>query len=339
MQFERVVAGLLFFVLLGTPALVRGQVSDEVRVANLRAFAKLYGYVRFFHPSDEAQTIDWSRLAIYGARRVAGAPTVDDLERELEATFGSVAPQVQIYRSGSPPPSREPFEGEMVAWQHRGVGLGGSGGVYASVRANRVNRVPVGGGFGTVTGRVSAEELQGLPIRLRLRARAAPGSRGQGWLRVDRPKQQRGFFDNMEERPITAAAWGEYSIEGEVAPDAVQLMFGFLMSVGTAVDVDDLRLEVNRGGAWAAVPVTNGGFEAAERPEGWSASSQGFDYEVREDGAPQGRRFLRLSRRFFELKKIFDRLPTAGEAVDEPARSGTVCERAAQPSRRANGSA
>jgi hypothetical protein len=33
---------------------------NEVRIIEqLRAFAKLYGYVRFFHPSDEAAELDW----------------------------------------------------------------------------------------------------------------------------------------------------------------------------------------------------------------------------------------------------------------------------------------
>jgi hypothetical protein len=34
---------------------------------NLNAFAKAYGYVKYFHPSDEASGTDWNRFAIYGA--------------------------------------------------------------------------------------------------------------------------------------------------------------------------------------------------------------------------------------------------------------------------------
>ena len=30
-------------------------------IENVRAFAKLYGYVRWFHPSDEASAIDWDK--------------------------------------------------------------------------------------------------------------------------------------------------------------------------------------------------------------------------------------------------------------------------------------
>jgi hypothetical protein len=37
-------------------------------VANLRAFARLYGVVRWFHSSDAAAAIDWGQLAIRGAK-------------------------------------------------------------------------------------------------------------------------------------------------------------------------------------------------------------------------------------------------------------------------------
>ena len=34
-------------------------------IENLLAFAKLYGYVRYFHPSDAASSIDWERFAVH----------------------------------------------------------------------------------------------------------------------------------------------------------------------------------------------------------------------------------------------------------------------------------
>jgi len=44
------------------------------RIANLRAFARLYGVVRWFHPSDAAAAVDWDRFAIDGVRRVLDVP-------------------------------------------------------------------------------------------------------------------------------------------------------------------------------------------------------------------------------------------------------------------------
>jgi hypothetical protein len=49
----------------------------------LAAWARLYGVMRWFHPSDAAQQIDWNRLAVHGVRAVRAADTRPDLERTL----------------------------------------------------------------------------------------------------------------------------------------------------------------------------------------------------------------------------------------------------------------
>lgn len=59
---------------------------------NVRAFAKLYGYVRFFHPSDEASRIDWDRFAFLGVDRVKDASSVDVLQERLEELLRPMRP-------------------------------------------------------------------------------------------------------------------------------------------------------------------------------------------------------------------------------------------------------
>jgi hypothetical protein len=53
-------------------------------LTNLTAFARLYGYVRFFHPSDQAALTDWENFAIDGVRAVEDASSVSDLQARLE---------------------------------------------------------------------------------------------------------------------------------------------------------------------------------------------------------------------------------------------------------------
>jgi hypothetical protein len=67
-----------------------------LRIANLHAFARLYGIVRWFHPSDAAATADWDRLAIEGTRRVIDAKDRDALRTRLSELFGSIAPTMRI---------------------------------------------------------------------------------------------------------------------------------------------------------------------------------------------------------------------------------------------------
>src|SRR5574338_998421 len=74
----------------------------------LRAFAKLYGYVRFFHPSDTAAEADWDRIAIEGARAAMKGTTQAELLASLRATFEPLSPTLVLWRDGETPPKAEP---------------------------------------------------------------------------------------------------------------------------------------------------------------------------------------------------------------------------------------
>ncbi|MBN2431001.1 MAG: peptidase S41 [Acidobacteria bacterium] len=300
-------------------------------IQNLRAFAKLYGYVRFFHPSDEASAIDWDRFAIHGAARVKAAADDQELQQALDELFRPLAPTLALVPPGADFPALPETTGDrpdagLVACQHNGVWLGYSP-AYKSVRLNRETtiRVPSPSSFGTVTQAVDATAWRGRLIRLTARVRAevtGAGNQGQLWLRVDRPDNQRGFFDNMADRPITAAEWTTYHIEGSVADDASQIFLGcFLLGAGK-VWVDDVRLEQQTdGGEWTAIPLTNGGFEGEvkeDRPTGWAAVSPGYQYRVTGEQAPEGQRCLMIKRADAEVTlrgPLFDARPEPGECI------------------------
>jgi hypothetical protein len=117
---------------------------DE-QVENLRAFATLYGYVRYFHPSDAAARTDRDKFAIYGVRQARDAASPSALRTELEALFEPIAPTVQPYRADreTPPPADVPTPLDtaglkLVAWQHQGIGVGGS--TVPPYRSTRLHR-------------------------------------------------------------------------------------------------------------------------------------------------------------------------------------------------------
>lgn len=98
---------------------------------NLEAFARLLGYVRHFHPSDEAAAADWDAFAVSGVRRVEGAKSPEDLARQLEAVFQPVAPTVRVATSRDrlatpaelrPPPGPRSGQPEVVQWRNQGFG-------------------------------------------------------------------------------------------------------------------------------------------------------------------------------------------------------------------------
>ncbi len=249
-------------------------------VENLVAFTRLAGYVRYFHPSDEAAAADWESFTINAIPRVEGAATAAGLARVLQNLFRPLAPTVQIYPTGEPPPFPVPERrAGVVAWRHIGVGLGAPQSIYSSRRVSSFSFSPEA--FGNLLQAIDARPWRGRIVRLRaaVRAEVAGTGRAQLWLRVDRAGGGMGFFDNMGDRPITSPEWREYVLEGPVAGDAEQIYFGLmLLGEGKAwIDAVDLAPAVvnpdfeqpGLAGWTVPEPSARGGYVArvtSERP-------------------------------------------------------------------------
>ncbi|MCP5050856.1 MAG: peptidase S41, partial [bacterium] len=120
---------------------------------NIETFARLYGYVKYFHPSDEASRIDWDRFAVYGVKRVSAARNRGELKQILETLFLPIAPSLVIYpveekrtilwSSISPGETKGM---KIVSWQHLGVQTRERSGTFRSMRLNRGKNDPEGRG-------------------------------------------------------------------------------------------------------------------------------------------------------------------------------------------------
>lgn len=118
---------------------------EERGLANLLAFAELYGYVRHFHPSDEAAAADWDEVALLGVRAVEGARDAAELAQSLQAHLAALAPTVRVFVRGAEPAlptelERTTVDGlQVVRWKHLGFGQGERS-IYRSER----ERGPIG---------------------------------------------------------------------------------------------------------------------------------------------------------------------------------------------------
>ena len=90
------------------PATAAGSAREltEQGLRNLIAFTRLLGYVRHFHPSDQAAAADWEVVAIEGMRRIESCEDTQRLAMALEAFFRPLAPTVQVFPSGMQPEAR-----------------------------------------------------------------------------------------------------------------------------------------------------------------------------------------------------------------------------------------
>lgn len=103
-----------------------GRPLTATELANVTAFTRVLGYVRFFHPSATAVHVNWDAFAIRGVRAVESAPTPDSLAASLRSLFAPISSGIVFARTGTPLPTTiaKPADAtHVVFWRHRGVGV------------------------------------------------------------------------------------------------------------------------------------------------------------------------------------------------------------------------
>lgn len=97
-------------------------------LTNLTALTRLLGYVRYFHPSDEATEMDWAAWTIHAVRQVEDVESDAALAAALTQWIEPIAPTVRIMQGEKPDPDPgrlRPDDDEpnqIVRWRHFGVG-------------------------------------------------------------------------------------------------------------------------------------------------------------------------------------------------------------------------
>jgi hypothetical protein len=266
-------------------------------IDNVAAFARLYGVVRFFYPSDAAAGLDWDRFAVAGVTRVRTAPDRAALAARLRELFTPLGAGIDIATTlppfRSPRPSTEP----LIAWRYLGAGATNPSGAgpYAAKRTNRARQVNnTNKGFAGFAQAFPAQDVRGKAIRLRAQVRATARNASSGgalWLRVDRGAQT-GFFDNMGDRLVRDDGWREYAIEGTVASDATSVVFGVMIVGAATADFDALELSVRDSeDSWRVLPIRDAGFE--EDKSAWGRVGSPLAQVTRvAQNAPEGRQFV-----------------------------------------------
>lgn len=154
---EKLVLGLQFYgsgkvwmddVSLEIVGMAEKRVEEAARpltargLENVTAFTRLLGYVRHFHPSDEAAKTYWDAFAVEGIRAVETAKDAAEVAQRLEVVFHPIAPAVRVFTANQKIGATKPAAPsatdnlKLVAWRHLGFG-GGTGGVYSSDRVSK----------------------------------------------------------------------------------------------------------------------------------------------------------------------------------------------------------
>jgi len=310
--------------------------SKEVQ--NLEAFTRLYGYIRFFHPSDEASRVDWDKFAIQGTEKVKSAKNSQELKTILEELFLPVAPTIQIYYNGEKPkkfdskPPKNVENPHLVAWQHYGVDLKTESFLYKSFRLGRFeipDRVQNGISL------YFQEEVKKSPgKKFKLTARAKTdiiGEKSGGYIHVSTYGSSGDpiFSDLMRDRPIRQNEWKKYEITGEFSKDSDYMELGAeLVGVGK-MWVDDFHLYLSdQEGNWEEASLKNPGFDEVETgnlPAQWHYSRESlYEYAVVKDN---GNNVLQIkSGEGYIPGMLFYQYPKVGEVINKEIGRGLSCQ-------------
>lgn len=286
--------------------------QEDRQIENLAAFAKLYGYVKYFHPSDEAHTMNWDKFAMYGAGRVSSCKTDEELLVALQEIFKPIAPTIQIYGTWDEPKKFDqsvlvPIQGKedynLTYWQHTGLGFGmaTNGRVYKSVRVNRADKVDVSDGVGNLIRSVKGGDYQNKRLKYSAKVKLSAESEGTGhlWIREDKTDGGMGFFQNMMDRPILPREdWEQYEIIGEAGPMTDRIFFGFFLKGKGEMWVDDVKLSYDKNGEWIDVPIDNLDFEGTVSEKGiykWGSRGKGYEFGIDENEHVQGKQSLKIA--------------------------------------------
>lgn len=183
---------------------------------NLVALARLSGYIRFFHPSEEAAAANWDLLTIEACR--GGEAVADDaaLVEFLRTSFAGVAPSVQVWagsKNDGPAPLA-PGDGDaVIGWKHKGAGViappaMAQHNIYKSERVRSTRGGEAAAGIRPLGARIEREIVPGFWCRVPVTVVVGPDNHtqppGREWA-MPMDMIQGGFQPSAEDRATRLA--------------------------------------------------------------------------------------------------------------------------------------
>ncbi len=287
---------------------------NEQTLQNFRAFTKLYGYIRFFHPSDEASSIDWDKFAVYGFEKVENARDDNELKALLLELFLPIAPAIEIYLKG------ENFAYDQskiipadttgllpVAWQHKGI-VTNNREFYNTYNSKRLNRLNINQNrSGRISKVISADRFSEKKIRVSSGVKLNFGENAFGELFVKSSgKETTEKFNNDK--------WEECSVEIEVQKDTDTIEIGCRLYDEGAVHLNGFRIYEYENDNWFEIKVKGLLFEdqvIGNEPAGWDFEEIGYIFKILDFEKYQNDRFCIIEGKY--EKQPFEKYPAPGE--------------------------
>ncbi|WP_343673182.1 hypothetical protein [Chitinophaga sp.] len=268
-------------LLLFTVAARSAPGPQEIR--NLCAFARLYGYIRYFHPADEAQLVDWDHFAIYGSSVVRKAGNDDALLATLRQLFLPLAPSIKIFKRTDKivfdvkditPASLAGYHD--ISWQYSGLSMrlvnefARQGTPTVRLNRNTPDKKADSLFSGTQAQFIPASHA-GSEFRLSASVRLMTdngATAGIGLTNITASGQGGSFTTPI----YSDSSWKQYIVSGKIDQSSQQLLIGISLKGKGVLLVKDLQFIAVEDGREYPIPLPNQDFTIADdggRPMAW----------------------------------------------------------------------
>jgi len=330
----RTVTIFVFTLLILFPKSGSSQDSSpsEREIQNLTAFAKVFGYIKYFHPSDEARQINWDQFAILGTEKVLKANNDKKLIEILEHLFLPIAPTVQFtqikpdslnYRQNYLNLIDRNTTGlSKVAWQHQGVNMTFTqNSAYQSIRTNRKDRA-IDSNF-YLFQNFDAKEYRNQTVQLNsMIIHEAEVQNGFAELLISIDDENSSLIkrENYLIPSESNSEWKMFELETLVPKNAAKITAGVKLSGEGKIWIDDVMLSVQSTDNQKSL-ITNGNFEEENfgRPIGWRSTLTGsYDFRIDQEHSYIGENIFYISDKESQLPDhLFEPIPEVGESIVE----------------------
>lgn len=292
----------------------------DQQIDHLTAFTKVFGYIKYFHPSDEAREIDWDKLAVYGVNKIKKVKNEQELREVLESIFTPIAPTISIHDS-EPDKNQFIFDYlnkistdttglKTIAWQHKGVYLGTDFQPYRSSRTYR-NDFNLTRSIALFQ-YLDSDLLSGKEIRLSSLVRSKIANQESNAELIIVTENQKVVNKKIELKEISSE-WDNYELQSLVEENTGTLLVGIQIQGSIDMEIDEFKIEYRPDSSdWKTYPLKNMDFiqKKAVGLKDWEINSTGlFEFEVTSDESNFGNKTLRIASK----PKLYDQTPNVGE--------------------------
>ncbi|MDK2978066.1 MAG: hypothetical protein PWP52_780 [Bacteroidales bacterium] len=326
MKLEKIIVAVIVLFLF------TGCQNQSTKVKNIKTFAKLYGYVRWFHPSDEVQEIDWDKFAILGVQKVENVKSESALRDTLFKLFSPIVQGLKISTEKSTPPidlqSIIPFApvNKVVAWQHYGINTKQTSNIYKSIRTNKILNDSYSYFYKNI---LDVSILRGKEVKLtgyfKNKSIGYQGKTSLFLVSITKNEPSLNFSSLISQHKvdINPMDWSKFEMTTKIGYDSEYLVFGGAVKNNVSVLADDFSLFVKEGDRWKVIDSFNMDFEQGLNTNinDWQITENGHKIELSENEIHAGR--FALSVKY--TGKLFEKYPDFGEVINEPIGNNLYC--------------